>query len=264
MLVTSQLFVAACMFTVCFFQRTTCNCLLILMRVWLLSQLNPQAPGLWLLVSALSGAILLLLWGQLSGPNRRYAQVARWLLVPYLGLISGGLSPRLMGLSNIDWLVGLSLGIGISFVVLAALLIVRATTLFSTSVPERPARLPAPIRLTPYGAAWLRNGAEEFHWSFLRGGLWELLLALPATLASPAYMAVWLAAAFATVELLIFPHSGRQRLVKLTILVATTILFLYTRNFWLCWLLHTGGRLILQPVEHGIGLQDGKWAHPNQ
>lgn len=220
--------------------------------LWLLSQLNPQAPGLWLLVSALSGAVLLLLWGHLRNLNRRYARVARWLLVPYLGLISGALSPRLLGLSNIDWLVSLSLGIGIIFVVLAALLIVRATTVLTADYPDvlpKPTRPPGRMRLTPYGSALLFSGAEEFHWAFLRGGLWELLLALPATLTYPAYTAVWLATTIAAVELLIFPISGQQRLAKLIILIATTILFLYTRNFWLCWLLHAGGWLILQPVE---------------
>jgi hypothetical protein len=217
--------------------------------VWLLSQLNPQAPGLWLLVSALAGALLLLLWGRLSESNRRYAQVTRWLLVPYLGLVSGGLSPRLMGLNNIDWLVSLSLGIGIIFVVLAALLLVRATTLLSTRFADSQTRLTASLRLTPYGVVLLRSGAEEFHWAFLRGGLWELMLALPVSLTHPAYAAVWLAAAFATVELISFPASNRRRLVKLIILVATTLLFFYTRNFWLCWLLHIGSWLIFQPVE---------------
>ena len=110
-----------------------------------------------------AGAFGLFLGGRWRVPSRRYAQVARWLLVPYLGLISGGLSPRLLGLSNIDWLVSLSLGIGIIFVVLAALLIVRATTLFSTRFSESQATLPAPMRLTPYGSVALRGGAEEFH-----------------------------------------------------------------------------------------------------
>jgi hypothetical protein len=37
---------------------------------------------------------------------------------------------------------------------------------------------------------------------------------------------------------LLLQPTGLQRLVKLVILVVTSVLFLYTRNFWLCWLVH--------------------------
>ncbi len=51
-----------------------------------------------------------------------------WVLIPYLGLLVGGLSPRLMGISNLDWLPSIGLGLGFIFVVLVLLLLVRAAT----------------------------------------------------------------------------------------------------------------------------------------
>jgi hypothetical protein len=39
----------------------------------------------------------------LPRPWRGVAVLAAWLVVPYLALISGGVSPRLMGVRYIDW-----------------------------------------------------------------------------------------------------------------------------------------------------------------
>ncbi|MCL4859991.1 MAG: hypothetical protein KJZ93_11320 [Caldilineaceae bacterium] len=224
------------------------------MTAWLFSQLSPQAPGLWLLVSFLALLILLLLWPTLSWRGRRYGLYARWLIAPYLGLLSGGLSPRLMGLSHFDWLVSLSLGLAISFAILGVLLVVRATTLVTQPLEQTPSLISTPreggrFSIAPYLREAFACGVEEFHWSFLRAATWEILLSLPNPPAYPLYTAVWIGAIIAAVELLVVRHGGSRRLLKLVVIIATTLLFFYTHNFWLCWALHTAAWMILQPVE---------------
>ena len=224
------------------------------MTAWLVSQLSPQAPGLWLLVSLLALLVLLLLWPTLSWRARRYGLYARWLIAPYLGLLSGGLSPRLMGLSHFDWLVSLSLGLAISFAIVGVLLVVRATTLVIQPLEQTPSLVSTPrgggrLPIAPYLRQAFACGVEEFHWSFLRAATWEMLLSLPNPPAYPLYTAVWIGAIMAAVELMVVRHGGSRRLLKLVVIVASTLLFFYTRNFWLCWALHTAIWMILQPVE---------------
>jgi hypothetical protein len=159
-----------------------------------------------------------------------------------------------MGISAIDWRTSLSLGITIICGVLVALILVQATTTLAAAPDD-----PGAAQLTKKGSSatalplaamytlrFLQNGAEEFHWAFLRGSLWELLLAAPNLLNVPAYAAVWLAAGLAGLDILATQPSGPMRISKGIVLIATTILFFYTRNFWLCWLLHGAAWFILQ------------------
>lgn len=204
------------------------------MAHWFLAQLNPQAPGLWLAL-ALAAWLAALLWRPRSaGRSHRWAQAARWVLPPYAGLLLGGLSPYFMGLANLDWTVSLGLGLGLILAVSAAAFFVRiavapADSLTASSLPAAQ----APALLT-----FLLLGAEQFYWAFLRGALWELLRSLPAGPTLPAYWAVWLATAIALTDVATQPLPPEERLVKTLGLAATTVLFFYTRNFWLCWLLY--------------------------
>jgi hypothetical protein len=229
------------------------------MLVWFLDQLHPQAPGLWLALSIVSLLLKLLVWGSLTERTRQAAAIGRWVLIPYLGLIIGGLSPRLLGLSAIDWQATFSLGAGILFFIMAALILVRASTVLPpTSKPEAADAIHGgraeQLWLAPYFSVLLLSGAEEFHWAFLRGALWEMSLTLPTPPANTAYVAIWLATLVAAAELAVVHISGRARLFKLTLLLASTILFFFTRNFWLCWLLHTIAWVILLPAEKKRGL----------
>jgi hypothetical protein len=221
---------------------------------WLLAQLQFQAPGLWLLLSLLSGLALLIAKPWLS--NRLYGHLwtARWLLAPYLGLLCGGVSPRLMGLAAIDWRTSLSFGIAIVCGVLVFLTLVQTTIatnlgpdeLEASKIPEKASSITALPMAARHVLRFLQSGTEEFHWAFLRGSLWELLLAAPNTPNDPAYAAVWLAAGTAAPGVLITQPTGLTRISKGVVLIATTILFFYTRNFWLCWLLHGAAWSIMQ------------------
>jgi hypothetical protein len=193
--------------------------------------------------------------------NRLYNNLwlVRWLLAPYLGLICGGVSPRLMGLTAIDWRTSLSFGVATICGVLLVLALVQATTATPGDPGAAQLTEKAPSAALPsaaiYALRFLQSGAEEFHWAFLRGSLWELLLDAPNVLSVPAYAAVWLAAGLAGLGILV-THSGLMRMSKGIVLIATTILFFYTRNFWLCWLLHGAAWSIIQqqPANRSPGL----------
>ena len=101
------------------------------------------------------------------------------------------------------------------------------------------------------------SSAQEFHWCFLRGAVWDLLiqplyssggfeLGLQSGPEQIQYWAVWIAAALSLPGIGIQRGRMSERLITLLILAATSTLFLYTRNFWLCCLLHLGIRVILQ------------------
>jgi len=202
--------------------------------LWLLEQLHPQAPGLWLGLSIFSGVLLALAWGHLPTASRRQLVLARWLLLPYLGLLSGGLSLRLMGITDIDWLRSLSLGSTIVFLVLIALALVRMAVAMTGIIPTTALPAASLVPPTSLAAQYLRRciygATEEWHWCFLRGACWELVLSWPVVPTNPAYTAVWLAAILAAPEAFIFPFNTTRRLANLISLLATTILFFYARN----------------------------------
>lgn len=216
---------------------------------WLGFQFSPQAPGFWLLLSLLVTALLISARAYLPARHYRLLWIGHWLLIPYLGMLLGSLSPRLLGLSGIDWLAGLSLGLGLFFAVVVILVLVRATVDLSDPVTGMAGTAP-----TAPGSGWraagnalLASGATEFHWVFLRGAIWEIFLSRPEPLALPGYWAVWAAALLAAGEILAMRSSFIPRLLQMTTLLVTSILFFYTRNFWLCWLMHSAIQLIGSP-----------------
>lgn len=214
---------------------------------WLGSQLSPQAPGFWLLVSFLASALILSARVYLPARQYRLLWFAHWLLIPYLGMLLGGLSPRLLGLSRIDWPTGMSLGLGLMLAVTALLVLVRATV--ELSGPTTP-----PVGASAAAGGWrvagyllLHSGFTEFHWVFLRGALWEVFLTRPEPLALPAYWAVWGAALIAAAEISVARPGFVPWLLNLVTLLITSILFFYTHNFWLCWVMHAVVQAIGSP-----------------
>ncbi len=191
---------------------------------------------------------MLILGDRVEPRWRRQYRLLRWILIPYFGLLAGGLSPRLMGLADIDWVAGLGLGLAIVFTILVLLTLIRISVHWEGPyVEDLDTQLPlfGPI-VTPLIAA----GALEFHWTFLRGAIWEMLVSMPSPPSIPSYWAVWLAAILATPGIVTLHRSGSRRLIDIVILITTSILFFYTRNYWLCWLLHFSAQLLLLRPHH--------------
>lgn len=204
--------------------------------VWLLSQLHWQRPGFWLLLSLLVSLVLLALRLWKPAFHRRPYYLGSRILVPYAGLLAGALSPRLMGLSDLDWLIGLGVGVILVFSIGALLVLIRITQGIDRTSVQRNGSILDVI----WGA-----GVQEFHWTFLRAATWEMLLASPVPVTLPAYWAVWIASALALPGIYTRSRTLPQRLIAVVVLMTTAILFFYTRNFWLCWLLHSVAHLLL-------------------
>jgi hypothetical protein len=148
-----------------------------------------------------------------------------------MALLVGAVSPRLMGLYWFDWRATLEVGAGL---LLAIGALAVAAWLFALPRAQAANRGRWSERLLVVFLA----GAEEWYWCFVRAALWEIALALPGLEAPPIYLSVWGGALLVLPLALLLQPPGPQRLVKLVILIVTSVLFLYTRNFWLCWLVH--------------------------
>jgi hypothetical protein len=207
---------------------------------WLLPQFHWQRPGFWLLLSLISSAFLLFASWRMPAQRRHWLRMGRWFLIPYLGLVAGGLSPRLMGLTHLDWVAGLSLGVALIFAIWVLLLLIRATV----QIEEAPGEAP-PLWSLTLPEQIIGAGAQEFHWAFLRAATWEMLLAYPGGLEMPGYWAMWIASILALPGIFVQHNHTSQRLITAMVLITTAILFFYTRNFWLCWLLHATSQLLL-------------------
>jgi len=209
-------------------------------------------PGFWLVMAGLFAVVLLVGRAYAPPPWRNWLPAAYWLLIPYLALLAGAVSPRLMGLYWLDWRATFQVGAGLLLATVLLALVGRLLT--------SPSAEPADDGGWPQRAAWVRDaGAEEWFWCFLRAALWELLLAWPELVSLPLYTAIWAAGALALpLALLLQPNAG-LRAIKVAALVVTSILFLYTRNFWLCFLIHAALVLVLTPaVLHGRQTPEGE------
>ncbi len=146
-----------------------------------------------------------------------------------------------MGLYWIDWRTTFQVGAGL---ILVIGLLAMLAWLFVLPRAEAGGRAPWSARLLWIGLA----GAEEWFWCFLRAALWEMAWAAPQGGAAPLYLAVWGAALLALPLAMALQESGRLRLVKAALLVVTTVVFLFTRNFWLCWLVHAALAVLFTPT----------------
>lgn len=208
--------------------------------VWLQTQFSPTEPGFWLLISFVASALAGWAGRSLGAGSKRRLYMIRWVLVPYFGLIAGALSPRLLGLAYLDVLAGLRLGVLFVCAVLVLLLLVRSSI---DSQPAEGAFSPTSEWSGFERIIWA--GAQEFHWSFLRGAVWEILLSAPSPMPLPGYWAVWIGSLLAIPGIFRQYQRNSQRIIAGMVLILTAILFLYIQNFWLGWLLHAGAQIIL-------------------
>lgn len=208
--------------------------------------LSFHAAGFWLVFALLVGVVVLGVRPYLPPAARHWSMIGYWALLPYLALITGGVSPRLMGVLYIDWRTSLTLGVGLALAMVALAGVARISLLTG----GRADHTDAPSRgwgviMSSIGV----SGVEEWFWCFLRGGVEEALLLMQFSLDVPAYWSIWIAAALALPFTLLNQPTAYHRLAKGAILVMTSILFFYTRNFWLCWAIHAITWLLLaQPT----------------
>lgn len=208
--------------------------------------LSFHAPGFWLVIALLAGVVVMGVRPYLPPAVRPWSMIGYWGLLPYLALITGGVSPRLMGVLYIDWRTSLTLGVGLALTMAAVAGVARLSLLTGS----RTAHTDAPsqgwgVIVSSIGV----SGVEEWFWCFLRGGIEEALLLMQFSLDVPAYWSIWIAAALALPFSLLHQPTIHHRLVKSAILLMTSILFFYTRNFWLCWAVHAITWLLLaQPT----------------
>ncbi len=218
---------------------------------WLLEQLtsSPTRAGLWLALSFLLSGTATLVTRRAAPELERLVRVVRWVQIPYLGLILGGLSPRLMGLSVTGWDSRYIVGVVVLAGLLVLLVLIRIglhTETGQTGVTALTAR--------PWSPSLIESCAQEFHWCFLRGVVWDFLLFFTSASLSPNYWAVWIGAAISLPGIYIQPLPLLDRLLTTVVLLTTSSLFLITQSFWLCCLLHLGIRVILlwsQPSRQG-------------
>jgi hypothetical protein len=218
---------------------------------WLIEQLSLESPLFWLALSVLTLPLVYVLARRVPPRAAAWIAVMRWVLIPYMGLMLGGLSPRFLGLSKINWATTLSLGMVVLFAALAAGAAIRIALLAEarsgeTSIPALSGEAQQPWRWSGVLLAVFWIGAEQFHWCFVRGAIWETLLINPEIDARlPAYRAMWLATLVILPEIWLQPGDLARHLLKAAILVVSAVAFFYTRNFWLCWVISAGLWLLI-------------------
>jgi len=233
------------------------------MDIWLL--LHPNSPGFWILVSLLGWVAIRLTSRYWSSRQLRWITVARWVLIPYAGLMVGSLSPQLMGLTGINWQATLGVGIVLTAILIGMMAIMRFTLIDTNSAhssdapvsdkredaePEADQLSGGTRSSTRDSFSWngltvILAGAEQFQWSFLRGAVWEIALLNSAGMNPTGYWAIWVATLLALPAILLQPLNKVDKLLKVTVLIISAILFVFTRNFWLCWAFHASAWLLL-------------------
>lgn len=235
---------------------------------WWSTQVNWRAePTLWVLGSLLVGVLATNVYAAVLASDRPWAGRLRrslettapgkallttswlaWLVMPgYVALLLGIVSPRLMGLTQIDW--GAPFGYGLAFAGLTLAVLLAAGISYRRSGPTEP---PWPsLSAAVAGSALLvaEATALQWHWAFYRSAAIEAV-------GQPLGWGVWLGAALAVVEGLANPLCRRdlrtpglaeRRLLRGVLLFATSVLFLISRNFWLAWAVHAVVALLVQP-----------------
>ena len=203
-----------------------------------------HAPGFWLVIALLGIVVVVAARPFVPARWRGLLFAGFWIGLPYLALIAGGVSPRLMGLLYIDWITSLRLGVGLALALIAVAAVARLSLRRTGETGSAGA-----LHWTVALATIALSGAEELFWCFLRGAVLELMLALQVSVQLPLYWSIWIAAVFALPLSLAYRTGGYARLVILAVLMMTSILFFYTRNFWLCWAVHAAVLLLLDMPE---------------
>lgn len=220
------------------------------MIAWLKLQLHWQSePGLWVLAS-----FLLLALGRAFMHQRSYATLRAWLVardvydlfwwtarlayltgLPYLALLAGPLSPRNMGLNDLDWVNTLGLGAPLAVTAWGALMIGWRQGGVFRRQPELSAMESPGVRAL---VAALEAGGQQIHWAFYRSaaidwwglywGTWGALLLIAAQ-----WAIAWLLEPERRLA-----TNGSYLLLGAALAILTSAFYLIVPNWWLGWALH--------------------------
>ena len=183
-----------------------------------------------------------------TGRRERLLRLLRLILIPYIALISGGVSPYWMGLSGINWQIALSLG---SILIASSLLLwlfVRSILLTADSTEgDLPGHRPE-ASLGERAFVFFEGGAREFNWCFWRAIVTELFHSFASGVTLPVYWGGVVSILCLLPEIWLSESNTIQRLISVVVLIVTSVLFFYTRNFWLCW--------VANVLLHLIGVYD--------
>ena len=177
-----------------------------------------------------------------------------WLIGPgYAALLLGAVSPRLMGLSQIEIDAGLGQGV---ILALAALgLLALAVVGYRRGQPAGPAYASRADRVAVSVRLALEAGGLQWQWAFFRAVLIAAAVQRGVG-ADPAYLGAWLAVGLITLQGVLNPLFWRDlrtpglagaRLLRAVILVVTTQIYLLSGNFWLGWTFHAATVVLLEP-----------------
>lgn len=242
-----------------------------LARWWSAQLIWRHEPTLWVLGSLLLGlAAWWLLWlalrvdshrgGRLQGWLRRpsgqlLAWLLRlaWLILPgYAALLLGAASPRLMGLTQLDW--GVGFGFGLAFVLLSWTILLAAGLHYRRTFPANPPWETLAEAIAGSVRLFMEAGGLQWQWAFYRSAAIAALTALASeqAVATGAWLAAGLISGQGVLSPLLWrdlrqPGRTESRLLRAVMLIASSILYLLSRNFWLCWALHAVPLLLLEP-----------------
>ena len=222
---------------------------------WFQAQLNwREEAGLWLAGSFLfyvlvsNGSWLLRRLRPVtrlrSWPGGRWlALLSRWAYFvgpPYAALLLGVISPRWMGLSELNWVH--SAGIGGAAAAVALGLLSLSWWSYRRALPRR--RQPQGVPL-PRPLRWLLAIMEaatlQIHWAFYRSAF------IDQAWLGDLYWGSWAGWALVCLEWssnpwlrhgLRRPAQAEPILRRAALALVTTVLFILTRNLWLCWAVH--------------------------
>lgn len=189
-----------------------------------------------------------------------------WLVLPgYAALLLGVLSPRLMGITQIDW--GAPFGFGMLAALAALALLVAAVLTYRHAQPELPMQPSLGVAVTASVRLLLEAGALQWHWAFYRSAVIDWAAA--ARLDNPTYWGTWLAVGLVCLEGALSPLLWRdlrivglaeRRVLRGVLLVVTSVVYLLSRNFWLLWALHATANVLLEPrLSQPPGNKKGSW-----
>lgn len=201
---------------------------------------NSRSLLVWVVLECLVTLVWLVFQFKISIKWYAFTRLVRLAVVPYLALLLGQISPRDMGLTGYDWSSSLALGSLIMVAMLALWIGVR-TVGASTSADAQEHSLSERSSIATWpnrGLLVLLSGGVELNWSFWRASGAQILNYVPISIQSPAYWGIVLSFLIVLPDTLRATTSNIGRILNVAILVATSVLFLFTKNFWLCWILH--------------------------